>query len=170
MWLAWASLVAAIIFCPAIFTLFLKGWLNVSVRSSQSLLSKYRLLKEIYQDLSWKTFFQYLYFRTRNWTVHFFDTGKLERSRNNYTVTYYDGDTKYKICFPKKTTIRQIVEVRTDEGEDITSKFLQFMGVKHNFHGIPTSPELLGYKSLMVTYRDDSVKKFDGKDIITLRP
>jgi hypothetical protein len=119
--------------------------------------------------ISWKTMCDYIIYQTRLWTTKKFENGLITINKNYYTVTYYDGDNKYNIRFPKNRGIRQIIKV-TSSGKDITKEILQFMGPSHNFHGINTSPQLLGYEDLIITYRNGTQFKYNNDDTIYLKP
>src|SRR5690242_13174803 len=119
-------------------------------------------------DLKVHTAKDYAVYRFRDWCIKNLDCGRVESYPKFYDMVYHDGDRKYKIRFPKKSGLRQIVNVTSHNGEDITHDILEYLGPSRNFHGIPTSPELLGYKTLRVVYRNGKETVYNSTDIISL--
>ena len=108
-------------------------------------------------------------FKLRLFVSKYFELGLLTSSKGKYTLIYYDGDTKYKIVFPKNRGVRQINYVETSDGEEITEQIIETMGPGHNFHGIPTSPQLLGLESgIRVYYRNGDPVFYEPSEIISL--
>lgn len=100
----------------------------------------------------------YVSFKMKAYLINHLDIGKVESvGKTGYRVSYfYDvGDHQYTIHFPKHRGARKITGVKDLEGDaDITEIIYKAMGPSHNFHGIPTTPALLGYpKGIIVTYR-----------------
>ena len=93
-------------------------------------------------------------------------------SSNYYNLTYFNGNRRYKIRFPKQRGPLNIVRITTNlflKEIDITSEILELLGPGHNFYGIPTSPNLLGYTNLMVEYLNDKKRMYIGDEIIKLK-
>ncbi len=135
---------------------------------------KYGVAKEIWHNhregvLSWGTLLDFLLFKIRMLSTQYLENGLLKIYKKNYNLTYYDGDIKYHIRFPKKRGVRQIVYVSTHDAKNVTDKIITFMGPGHNFHGIPTNPKLLGFENgLYVKYRNGLEIFYRGNDEILL--
>lgn len=93
----------------------------------------------------------------------------LEIHSTHYCVHYPWGTTWYKIIvprtFPKLMLIERVVD---DNDTDVTVNVLCSAGPHYNFHHIPTTPKLLGFKHIDVKYIDDTTKRFGTNDIIVL--
>lgn len=89
------------------------------------------------------------------------------KSDNSYKLYYENG--KYCVCFPRTREMRHIVHVKDENGEDVTDDVLKYLGQAHNFHGIPTTPNMLGYGSLKVKYRSGGKSKYNSNTPIELR-
>ena len=130
------------------------------LQSTYTNLGKYR---EVAYDLfrggmSWGFVYNFFMFKIQSCVVQHFENGLVVKKKH-YEITYNDGDRKYQIRFPKHRGVRQIIRVETtEEPKDITDDILKLLGPSHNFHGIPTTPELLGYDSLKIYYRNDTHK------------
>jgi len=111
-------------------------------------------------------------FKLRGYFSRKFELGLCVSSPNYYDLTYFNGNRRYKIRFPKQRGPLNIVCVTTNlslEEIDITSEILELLGPGHNFYGIPTSPNLLGYPNLMVMYVNDKKRMYIGDEIIKLK-
>ena len=103
-------------------------------------------------------------------------------------MDYYDGETKYSVRFPKKrgpcpffrvehVRKESIREVEPDsfficastQITDLTEEIRKFAGPCHNFHGIQTTPKMLGYDSLTFYFRTGNVVTFTAREIIELQ-
>ena len=97
-----------------------------------------------------------------------FDT--IFNEKNSWTVHYRKDGIRYAIVFPKKMkkTINCLPMSVVDENNiDVTSQVTLAMGINHDFHGIPTTPKLLGHKTLTLCFTKESVT-FDTNDTINL--
>jgi hypothetical protein len=92
----------------------------------------------------------------------------VKSDRRSYDITYYDGVKKYIVHFPKKRGACKISKIYDQDGNDVTPIVLTYMGPSHNFHGIPTSPEMLGYESLDVLTINDHMHSFCDKEYIKI--
>jgi len=112
----------------------------------------------------------YLSFKLRDLVKRFLGFGFLEKSSSDcYNVKYFEGGSEYIIVFPKNRKVRQIVKVEDIYLEDVTDLFLKMMGPCHNFHGIVTTPKMLGWKDgLRVHYRNKTINFFEGSKEIVL--
>ena len=85
-----------------------------------------------------------------------------------FQLPYQDGINSYKLRFPKKRGPSIITKVTDENFKDITTEMRELMGPCHNFHSIPTTPQLLGYKKLYFYYRDGKMKEFENLEPIVL--
>ena len=148
---------------------------NVS-KIKEKISKSLRVCKEVVHNyrtgaLSFKTLTDLCIFKLRIWVAKKLEIGLLISSKGKYELIYYDGDMRYKVVFPKNRKIRQISQVENVLGEDITPEILEMMGPSHNFHGISSSPGLLGWKDgLNVKYRSGEEIFYGYNDIIKLYP
>ncbi len=104
----------------------------------------------------------------RCWLIKNMELGDLQVLPKKYILTYYVGSRRYKIHFPKKRGPRNIVSVRTND-TCITEEVFEAMGPSHNFHGIETTPELLGYPhGVTVKYRVGKTVHYEKTETICL--
>ena len=76
-------------------------------------------------------------------------THSLEPYAHKHVITYVHAGQSYQVVFPDG--LRGPCSIRcveTREQEDVTEDIFEKMGPFHNFHGIPTTPGLLGYTCL----------------------
>jgi len=108
----------------------------------------------------------------RSWLIKRFRLGDLTVYPKRCVLTYYQGDRRFQVCFPKKRGPRNIVAVYTLlENRNVTEKVFEAMGPSHNFHNIQTTPKLLGFPDgLQVRYRNKVTVYFLGDDIIQTTP
>lgn len=95
-------------------------------------------------------------------------TGYVIVDDRHYDVAYYHGSYRYTIRFPKSRGPSRITKITTVYDVDVTSIVKTFMGPCHNFHGIPTTPKMLGYASLTIELYGGTKKAFGADDIITI--
>lgn len=88
----------------------------------------------------------------------------VEVHHKYYTINYYHGFRYYKIRTPRVRGPCKFDKVFDQCDNDVTEKIKQYAGPSHNFHGIPTTPGMLGYSSLKF---DELVFKSD--DIIIFK-
>lgn len=127
--------------------------------------------KEIYRAASWRTIADFCTFKTRLVLSRHFETGFLSGTPQNHSLVYYDGSTKYIIRFPKKRgpcTFSQVTCSSDDLVADVTEDIRRFAGPSHNFHGIPTTPKMLGFDNLTFVYRNGQTVKYEEGDVISL--
>jgi hypothetical protein len=95
----------------------------------------------------------YVLFRMRKWAIHNLQCGSLSTHGRIHSLTYYVGHQRYIIRFPLSRHLRSIVRV-THVQEDVTTQFLEYYGPSRNFHGVPTTPHLLGWPGgITIHYR-----------------
>jgi hypothetical protein len=102
----------------------------------------------------------------------------IDRS-THLEVNYFLGDRWYSIAIPKNRN-RQIASIfsphsfsRENEEDvkidiDITQKIESYLGPHRNFHGVATTPKMLGYNNLIVEYKNGVRKSFESSDVISL--
>lgn len=174
-----------LLYFAAIVSVISLTYLTFKICNSGTIVKKiskgYKISKEILHNykngaVTLRTLTDFSMFKIRVWTSKYLETGLLISSRGKYELVYYDGDVRYKTIFPKNRGVRQIIRViipsREDiMGKDITENILELMGPGHNFHGIPTTPKLLGWDNgFDVYYRNDKTVFCRPDDIINLRP
>lgn len=85
---------------------------------------------------------------------------------HKHVITYVHAGQSYRVVFPDgprgPCSIRC---VETWEREDVTEDVMEKLGPFHNFHGIPTTPGLLGYTRLHFHCLDET-KTYDRDDVI----
>lgn len=107
----------------------------------------------------------------KNYILSFFGVGVVKPENKRYVLGYNEGVHEYKIAFPKKRNIRQIIKVNTPQHEDVTDEIFKYMGPCHNFYDIPTTPSLLGYdEGLYLEYRNGRKIKYLPETVILLKP
>lgn len=90
---------------------------------------------------------------------------------DNNTIYYYSCGKFYKVRIPKNRFPNRILgfETYTDfVWEDISENVMECLGKSKNFHGIPTTPKLLGYSNIKVLYTNGNEKIFDENEIIEI--
>lgn len=155
--------VSALVFSPKIRS-FLFSFIPIEQPSDLS--SKFDTavdtVKEIYKNASWKTLFEFSIFKSRSFFSRHLESGLLMRPKANFCdLVYYDGINRYVIRFPRVRGPSQIISILDKDDKDVTLKVKAFMGPSHNFHGVPTTPELLGYDILTFIFLDDTKKTFE---------
>lgn len=125
--------------------------------------------REIYKTVSWNTMADFCIFKIRTNLSSYFETGLLSKGSKVCNLVYYDGSSKYLVCFPKTRGPCPFSQVN-EYGIDVTEKIREFSGPSHNFHGIPTTPEMLGFDKLTFIYKNGMEKDFEKKDTISLTP
>nr|QBK86475.1 MAG: uncharacterized protein LCMAC102_02700 [Marseillevirus LCMAC102] len=123
-------------------------------------------------NISTRAIFDFGVLKIRIFTMQKIGYGLLSLQNDSYDLTYYDGDCKYRIKFNKNRRVRQIAYVVSiKDNKNITKDILELLGPSHDFHGIPTTPKLLGYPDgLNIYYRNDIDIRYDSDKIIQLTP
>ena len=119
----------------------------------------------------------------RNQLSKRFSLGYLKSDGKKYTLYYYNGTVKYRVVFPTRRGPSKIESITTrrvsdsdedgdgDEDDiDITDEVMEALGPSHNFHGIKTDPEFLGYDNITITFVDGRKREFQKNDVITVEP
>ena len=103
---------------------------------------------------------------TRQFLTSKFGHYFVEMHHAHYIINYPYGLTWYKILIPRKRGPCQIVDITDQDGNDVKDQILQFLGPGYNFHGIPTTPKMLGYKSLTFSTIFDEQTFIEDKIIV----
>lgn len=119
-------------------------------------------------NISLKSILEYIIHKFRLKFSQILECGHVESHDDFYDITYYVSSRKYRIRFPKKHGLRQILSVKSLHGEDLTEKTIEFMGPSKNFHGIPTTPNLMGHEGLIIKYRNGKIVNVRDDDVILL--
>jgi len=104
--------------------------------------------------------------KIRNTITSITHNGLLTNKSKSWNLEYYDGTRKFIVCIPKGRSTIKFNEVRDENGLDVTHNIIEYMGINRNFHNIPTTPSLLGYKQLRFEYTNGDIKIFELNDII----
>ena len=105
--------------------------------------------------------FEYVLHRGRDRLLRYLDLHFRHSSSHPVCeVHYYDGFNKHVVRFPKKRGPTPFVRVCDENETDVTANIMRYCGPSRNFHGIPTSPQLLGYNKLSFTMKSGNVLVF----------
>jgi hypothetical protein len=107
---------------------------------------------------------------------YYLGTSNVERDKHHYTIIYHIGTQEYKIrCKNIKSKIKLLSITTTSEKSegnskevDITNIIKPFMGPSLDFHGIPTTPNDLGYDELSFHTIHNNIFTFKKYEIINL--
>lgn len=148
--------------------------LIISFKENLSLASVYRrggYLKNLFRAfrrVSPADLVDLCFFKARNYLSRRFEIGWLVYDgRGFYDLSYFEGVTPYKVRFPRKRGPRSFSSSTSGE-KDVTGDILTFAGPSHNFHGIPTTPKLLGLDSLTLVFSEDRSITFEKDEVIRL--
>jgi len=108
----------------------------------------------------------YCKYKCIDYLLYYLDVGKLQNNK----INYYSGSKKYSMIVSKKRKRgpTNILEVYKDKNINFTTEFLEYLGPHNNFNSIETTPEMLSCNCIEIHYKDDSVKMFNGNDIIVV--
>jgi hypothetical protein len=116
-----------------------------------------------------QTLKEFALFKIRITSSYYLETGFIKSDGKEYEIVYYNGDIRYKIRFSKNRGVKQIYNVETHLGVNVTSEILELMGPGLNFYGILTTPSILGWKDgLLFKYRNGQEVFYNTNDIIKL--
>jgi len=82
-------------------------------------------------------------------------------------ILYPYGIRWYKVRFNKKLGPSKIKQIYYNH-MNVTKDIKTFMGPSNNFHGIPTTPSMLGYSSLTVRYFNGNEKIYSDDEVIEI--
>jgi len=123
-------------------------------------------------QITMKSIREYCWVRSRMYVMYLFDIS-LKPYPQHYELEYYYGSKRYRVLYPKRRGARPITQVLTSDDVDITKEVYEVMGPANNFHGIPTTPKMLGYPSteveyIKVKYKDGTIREYQDSDTILL--
>lgn len=177
----WFILVAAIFFLYTRFLyLYLEYYKTISeLRILKSIFSRFnisnigeriRFVRENTNDSLWNITKELILYKTRTYILNMMATGLVVRypPTMSYTdLVYHDGSDLYTVRFPKRRGPRPFTSVSNEKGEDVSDVLIKYMGPYNNFHGIPTTPFMLGFVELSFkNSRTDTTQTFGSYDVI----
>lgn len=117
---------------------------------------------------AWRLLKDFTAFKLREFAFWLLDAGTVvHHSASLRIVKYYDGDNEYEVRFPVRRGPGRIQQIVDQNGGDISPQVFKAMGPGKNFHGIPTTPRMLGYDSITLRKFDDTAVTFGADDVIT---
>ena len=124
---------------------------------------------EIFKQSSLTTVKDFCMLKLRTKISNSLETGLLIKPSKYhfYDLIYYDDLNRYIVRFPKVRGPSNISQILTNDVIDVTNKVKEYMGPSHNFHGIPTTPDMLGFDSLTFVMIDGATIKFEQNEEIT---
>jgi hypothetical protein len=133
------------------------------------LITRYKIAMELYRNVTLSILVEYAIFRFRNYITERLETGLLQRQKKtHFDLVYYDGPNKYIVRFPKVRGPTRMSQAISESGDDITEILRQYIGPSHNFHGIPTTPALLGFRQIKIIFKDETGEVFEQDQILKL--
>lgn len=111
--------------------------------------------------------YDYLKYKCMRIATNIFGNGNVESKKGKYEVTFFIDSIEYKMIFKKKRGPPSILSFE-HEGKDVTEEIVKYMGPSNNFYGIPTTPSMLGFDTLDVTYVDGRVVNYSPKSSIQI--
>ncbi len=120
----------------------------------------------------YNNFTELLLHKVRQLAITRLRTGLLESDHLTFKLTYYNGINKHIIVFPKKRGPCPFESVYFSSSfgasnANVTEEIRKFAGPSYNFHGVQTTPDMLGYESLRFKFRNTLEHRiFERNDII----
>lgn len=93
------------------------------------------------------------------------DDTSIKEADAHFDVPYRVNGRHYVVRVPSHHRPSKILRV-SHKGQDVTDHIAPYLGHRRKFHGIPTTPQLLGYSCLDVTYLGRQVMHYDSDDVI----
>jgi len=98
-----------------------------------------------------------------------FENGLVIDQQKALEIVYYLKETRYRVITPKRLGVRPILQLFDLKDQDVTIHIKDALGPYGNFHGIPTTPLMLGYPTgIKVLYRKGRKVVLYGPDEIIL--
>lgn len=114
--------------------------------------------------MSLQFFKDILFDKVRQWILG--DIGMAQRENGNIRITYTDGNQEYCVVFQPKRGPSLLSRIES-HGVDVSNEIRQVLGVGMNFHGIRTTPGILGYSSLTFIFQGREPITFtENEDIL----
>lgn len=90
------------------------------------------------------------------------------KANGTMEIVYYHNNVKYCVISPVALGRRPISKIMRDN-EDVTESVRKYMGPFGNFHGVSTTPQMLGFdKEIKVVYRNDVSVTYKNNEVISL--
>lgn len=81
--------------------------------------------------------------------------------RNMYELSFVHNSVTYRFRFPRKRRPCNVVKVvDCENGQDVTTEFLQFMGPSHDFYGATVTPKFLGFGDIVILFKGNKSAVF----------
>lgn len=97
------------------------------------------------------TAIQFLFIKSKLNLLGYMNCGILSVKSNNdvkvHHLNFYDGTNLFSMVIPRQRGPRWYTHVTCND-QNVTKKIHQYAGPCHNFYGIATTPNMLGYPSL----------------------
>lgn len=105
--------------------------------------------------------------RARGLVLEILHTSFAEQDRKTLHVGYWLEGNYYCLVTPRKRGPDRIDRITSSE-IDVTEDVRKYMGPYHNFHGIPTTPNLIGFTNLTFYDIEGGERSFNDDQIIDL--
>jgi hypothetical protein len=92
--------------------------------------------------------------------------GVVIRNDRICKVSYEDAGRIYDIVFPVKRGPSNISRIEDGNGNDVTEEVRRVMGVGNNFHGIATTPTMIGYETIIIVKMNGDIFRYENNDVI----
>lgn len=144
--------------------LILSGFLCLLLFCGFIYFSVSKRLNEVFENGIFSIVLEYIKVNVRIKILNLFQSGVLVKNKENSFIDliYHDGYEVYVARFPKKRGPRSFTNIMDTNGVDVTSHVSIFLGPNNNFHGIKTTPAMLGFEGL--TFEKNGASKFFSKD------
>lgn len=136
------------------------------------LIFKFDRIKGLIKSDTFHVVKNFIVFKIRGKLLEWLGVGIAVNRNNTFKVNYYANDLLYTIVVKKNrlrriTHIARISDADTSEVTDITHDLRHFMGPYGNFHGIPTTPKMLGLShGVTVSYKNAEKVDYKIDDVI----
>lgn len=111
---------------------------------------------------SFKLLCQALYITLIQWLNNYI----VKQDKNNYLMTYTINGKLYKNLIKVKRGPSPVLQISSENMEDVTNILLSYLGPSYNWHGNEYTPKLLGYKTLVFECADCNEKIYNDDDVI----
>lgn len=115
-----------------------------------------------------------LYYLTKQLLYYYSEIRKyifplaIQNNLHHHDIHYKHNGVSYVVRARKRRGPCPFTHVFTDQKHEITEQIKVFCGPTYNFHGVSTTPQLLGYNSLTFRMRNGDEKEFLFNDEIKL--
>ena len=158
------------VFCFALFIklnghLFVCNQLKMKYRKWNSLNKLVSTKNENYICViyySLKLLCQALYISLLQWLNNYL----VKQDKNSYLLTYTINGKVYKNLIKVKRGPSPVIQISTENMEDVTNLVLSYLGPSYNWHGNEYTPNLLGYKTLVFECANGDEKIYNDDDTL----